>query len=73
MKDLAPQTGARGLPGSLVRPAQGGCRRASDGQTNEVANPVEMGGEGPDPGVRRLQLPRAAPSFSISQSCHGII
>lgn len=34
MKHLAHQMGACGLPGSLVRPAQGGCRRASDRRTD---------------------------------------
>lgn len=65
LKDLAPQMGARGLPGSQVRPAQGGCRRALDGRTRrqtlwkwEGRAPSLVSG-----GPSCHELPRVSPSL----------
>lgn len=64
MKDLDPQMGARGLPGSLVRPAQGGCRRALDGRTRRQT-PWKWEGRAPSllsGGPSCHELPRVSPS-----------
>ena len=82
MKDLAPQTGARGLPGSLVRPAQGGCRRASDGQTDRrMRRQTRWKWEGRaltlvSGGSSCHELPRVSPSLraamaSFENGCDG--
>lgn len=68
MKHPAHQTGARGLPGSLVRPAQGGCRRASDRRTDgRTRRRTRWKWEGrtptPRPWCREAPAPRSCPEF----------